>query len=129
MENFRVFQAGPDPFGRIWQVELKWLQTAISIRHSDTVDAKFVLRNSDDVEEKTISMPHSILRAVTDAQGVKLTDPWCSRIALQHLKFVVESGEDMEKEILTLSQQQVAAYSAKVKEWETSIVRTRRGAA
>ncbi len=40
-DNFRRFQAGPDPFGRVWEVEFRWLQTGISIRHADTVDVKF----------------------------------------------------------------------------------------
>ena len=43
MLNFRQFEAGPDPFGRKFQVFFKWLQTAISIRHADTVDVKFIL--------------------------------------------------------------------------------------
>src|SRR5690606_21714904 len=36
-DNLRSFQAGPDPFGRMWNVEFRWLQTGISIRHADTV--------------------------------------------------------------------------------------------
>ena len=43
MLNFRQFEAGPDPFGRKFQVMFKWLQTAISMRHADTVDVKFIL--------------------------------------------------------------------------------------
>ena len=42
-ENVRRFTAGPDPFGRVWEVEFKWHQTAISIRHADTVDVKYLL--------------------------------------------------------------------------------------
>lgn len=40
-DQSRLFQAGPDPFGRMWNVQFRWLQTAISIRHADTVDVKF----------------------------------------------------------------------------------------
>src|SRR5881296_407548 len=58
MRNFREFEAGPDPFGRTWTVQLKWLQTAISLRHSDSVDVKFILRNGDTKIEKTISLRH-----------------------------------------------------------------------
>jgi hypothetical protein len=29
MQNFREFEAGPDPFGRTWRVKFKWLLTAI----------------------------------------------------------------------------------------------------
>ena len=40
-QNFRRFSAGPDPFGRTWEVEFRWLQTGISIRHANTVDVEF----------------------------------------------------------------------------------------
>ena len=52
MQNFREFEAGPDPFGRMWSVQFKWLQTAISLRHSDSVDVKFILRSDDTKMEK-----------------------------------------------------------------------------
>ena len=66
MQNFRQFEAGPDPFGRKFQVFFKWLQTAISIRHSDTVDVKFVLQDENGARtEKTIALPHAALLAVS----------------------------------------------------------------
>src|ERR1039458_3475475 len=43
MQNFRQFEAGPDPFGQKFQILFKWMQTAISTRHADTVDVKFIL--------------------------------------------------------------------------------------
>ena len=62
MLNFRQFEAGPDPFGRKFQVFFKWLQTAISMRHADTVDVKFVLVDEDGGQtEKTIALPHADL--------------------------------------------------------------------
>ena len=51
MQSFREFEAGPDPFGRKFQAQFKWLQTAISIRHSDTVDVKFILVDPDGVKK------------------------------------------------------------------------------
>ena len=54
MLNFRQFEAGPDPFGRKFQVMFKWLQTAISIRHSDTIDVKFVLVDENGPTPKPI---------------------------------------------------------------------------
>jgi len=42
LENFRNFEAR-DPFGEVWEVTFLGLQTAISIRHSDSVDVKFAL--------------------------------------------------------------------------------------
>ena len=82
MLNFRQFEAGPDPFGHKFQVMFKWLQTAISIRHSDTVDVKFMLVDGNDGRtEKTIAMQHADLLTVSRESGRKVDDPWCSRLA------------------------------------------------
>jgi hypothetical protein len=107
MQNFREFEAGPDPFGRIWQVEFKWLLTAISLRHSDSVDVKFVLRSDDSTVAKTIALRHPDLLELSEKTGHPLTDPWCSRLAAMHLKRVVETGEDMEKSLITPSLEQL----------------------
>ncbi len=107
-ENFRRFQAGPDPFGRVWEVEFRWLQTGISIRHADTVDVKFVLwsdgpGDKEDKQEKVIALPHPHLLTLSSETGHALTDPWCTRLAARHLKYMIESGEDLEKTLVTLS--------------------------
>src|SRR5690349_15230134 len=92
MFNFREFEAGPDPFGRKFQVLFKWLQTAISIRHADTVDVKFVLVDESGAEtQKTIALPHADLLAVSAATKRAMDDPWCARIAALHLKYLVET--------------------------------------
>lgn len=114
MENFRQFDAGPDPFGRTWKVQFKWLQTAISLRHSDTVDVKFVLSDEEARTQKTIALPHSDLIELSSKTGRKMTDAWCSRLAAMHLKHIIETGEDMEKELVTLSAAELAEYDAKL---------------
>lgn len=114
MENFRQFDAGPDPFGRAWKAEFKWLQTAISLRHSDTVDVKYVLRTDGERTEKTIAMPHADLLELSQKTGRVLTDPWCSRLAATHLKHLIESGEDMEKDLVTMSPADLARCSAEL---------------
>src|SRR5258708_2995302 len=112
MESFRQFTAGPDPFGRTWQVRFKWLQTAISLRHSDTVDVKFILSNDRERVEKTIAIPPTNLLALTRDTGQLMTGPWCARLAALHLKHMVETGEDLEKDLVTLSAEQLREYSA-----------------
>jgi hypothetical protein len=103
-ENFRRFQAGPDPFGRVWEVEFRWLQTAISIRHADTVDVKFaVWTEGEDKQEKIIALPHAQLLALSAETGHPLSDPWCLKLAANHLKYMIESGEDLEKTLVTLA--------------------------
>jgi hypothetical protein len=113
MRNFRQFDAGPDPFGRKFQVYFKWLQTAISIRHSDTVDVKFVLVDDNGGRsEKTIALPHADLLTVAREIGRQLDDPWCGRLAAMHLIHLVETGEDMEKNLVTVSLPELRAYAA-----------------
>jgi hypothetical protein len=110
VENLRRFAAGPDPFGRTWEVEFRWLQTGISIRHADTVDVKFVLwtegpekDSQDDKQEKVIALPHPHLLALSVETGHPLTDGWCIRLAGRHLKYMIESGEDLEKTLVTVT--------------------------
>ena len=114
MENFRQFDAGPDPFGRNWKVEFKWLQTAISLRHSDTVDVKFVLQSDGTRTEKTIALPHADLLALSQKTGRPMTDAWCARLAALHVKHLIETGEDMEKDLVTVSPEELTAYDAQL---------------
>lgn len=114
MENFRQFDAGPDPFGRTWKVEFKWLQTAISLRHSDTVDVKFVVHDDSTRMEKTIALPNADLLTLSEKTGRPMTDAWCSRLAALHLLHLIETGEDMEKDLVTVSPEELAAYDAKL---------------
>jgi len=121
MLQFREFEAGPDPFGRKFQVYFKWLQTAISIRHSDTVDVKFVLVDPDGNRiEKTIALPHADLLRVSRETGRPMDDPWCSRIAALHLMNLVSSGEDMEKDLVTLLPADLKRYAAEIADTEKS---------
>ena len=104
MNSLRRFEAGPDPFGRIWQVEFRWLQTGISIRHADTVDVKFVLwTEGEEKQEKVVALPHPLLLILSAKTGHALTDPWCLKLAATHLRYMIESGEDLEKTLVTLS--------------------------
>ena len=114
MLNFREFPAGPDPFGRSYQVLLKWMQTAISIRHSDTVDVRFVLVGPEAREEKTIALPHADLLKLSRQTGHELTDAWCSRLAAAHLLHLVETGEDLEKELVIVSFPQLQEHATKL---------------
>ncbi len=102
MDNFRRFQAGPDPFGRMWEVEYRWLQTAISIRHSDSVDVKFILWTGDEPKtEKVIALMHPDLLALSRKTGHPLTDAWCLKLAALHLNHILGTGEDLEKTLIT----------------------------
>ena len=110
-DQSRLFEAGPDPFGRTWKVQFRWLQNGITIRHADTVDVKFFITpETGDTEEKVIALPHPDLLSVCEARGHRLTDPYCIRIAAAHLKYMIETSEDMDKTLVTLRHEQIAAY-------------------
>jgi len=114
MLNFRQFEAGPDPFGRKWNVLFKWLQTAISLRHSDTVDVKFILESDGLETEKQIAMPHVELLELSRRTGRELNDAWCARLAALHLLRMIESGEDLEKDLVTVPLAELAGYAAQL---------------
>lgn len=128
MRNFRQFELGPDPFGRKWQVLFKWLQTAISLRHSDTVDAKFVLQSEDARMEKQIAMGHADLLELSRRTGHEMSDAWCSRLAAEHLKHMIESGEDLDKDLVTPRLDELAEHAAVIDREEKAEVSSRRGA-
>src|ERR1700722_8437345 len=97
-DQSRLFEAGPDPFGRMWKVQFRWLQTGISIRHADTVDVKFLVTpENGEAIEKVIAIPHPGLLKLTSSSGHALTDPFCMRLAAVHLKHMIETAEDMDK--------------------------------
>ena len=111
-ENFRHFSAGPDPSGRRWQVDFMWLQTAIAIRHSDSIDVKFLLSDGDSRMERVISLRHQDLLGLSSSTGHPVTDPWCARLAARHLTRMIGTGEDMEKTLVTADLRDLAEYSA-----------------
>jgi hypothetical protein len=111
-ENFRHFTLGPDPAGRNWQVDFLWLQTAVSIRHSDSVDVKFLLANGETRIEKVVSLRHPDLVDLSRTVGRPLTDSWVMKLAARHLAKMIETGDDFEKALATVECAELARYSA-----------------
>ena len=110
-DQSRLFQAGPDPFGRMWNVQFRWLQTGISIRHADTVDVKFFITpDGGETVEKVVALRHSDLLRVCEERSRKLSDPLCMRFAAAHLRYMIETSEDMDKTLVTVSPQELAVY-------------------
>jgi len=117
LENFRNFTVGPDPFGRTWQAYFRWLQNAISIRHADTVDVKFGISTEGvSSEERVIALPHPDLLALSAKLGHPLTDTWCMKLAALHLKHMLETGEDMEKTLVTMQPEEIDRYARELED-------------
>jgi len=117
LENYRQFEAGPDPFGRKWKVHFRWLQTAISIRHADTVDVKFgVSVDGEPFEERIVALPHADLLGLSKSTGHPLTDAWCLKLAALHAVHMIETGEDIEKTLVTVQPHELDHYAKLLKE-------------
>ena len=90
--------------GERFAVQFRWLQTAISLRHSDTVDVKFLVNG----EGKVVALPHAPLERGCRENGLRLTDPLCRRVAARHLEAALSTGEDAGQDLLTLTPARVA---------------------
>lgn len=109
--QFRSFETGPDSHGKLWKVEFAWLQTATSIRHADAVDVKFFLTEGDTELERVVSLPHPSLLAVSASLGTPLTDPWCMKLAALHVRHMIETSEDLEKTLVTVTPEALNNYA------------------
>jgi hypothetical protein len=115
--NFRRFQAGPDPFGRTWEVVFRWQQNGITIRHADTVDVKFDVWTVDEPnQERVIALRHPDLLKLSKESGQILSDAWCMKLAALHLKHMIETDEDMERTLVTVPYPQLVEYQHQLSE-------------
>jgi hypothetical protein len=88
------------------------------------VDVKFILTAGDEPRaEKTIALPHPDLLRVSREIGRKMDDAWCARLAAMHLKHLVETGEDIEKDLVTVPYEDLKLYAAELARQEESEVR------
>jgi len=126
MLNYREFEAGPDPFGRKFRVLFKWMQNAISIRHADTVDVKFVIDEEGGPRtEKVIALLHPDLVRLTRETGRPLDDPYCARLAMAHLLYIISTGDDMEKDLVTVPYADLQRYASELAREEQTAVEAR----
>jgi hypothetical protein len=123
MENFRDFAAGNDPFGQTWHAHFKYLQTGISIRHSNSVDVCYVLESGDQRMMKTVVIPLADISAYAERTKRIVSDPWCGRIAMCKLRYAIETGEDLEKDYLPVTAREIEEFDSKIAKWETEWVK------
>ena len=107
-DDFRRF-AVQDPFGRTWEVEFRWQQNAISIRHADAVDCKYYLSCGGERRELVISLPHADLLAVAREAGRQLTDAWVLKLAGLRIEGMISTWEDMDQAIAVVSRPEMVS--------------------
>jgi hypothetical protein len=93
------------------------------LRHADTVDVKFILVDEHGARtEKTVAAMHPDLLQLSGKSGRKMDDAWCSRMAALHLKHMVETGEDMDKDLVTIPAADLERYSSEIAGLERTAV-------
>jgi hypothetical protein len=125
LENFRGFSVN-DPFGRKWDVELRWYQNAISIRHADAIDCKYYISSLDERRELVVSLPHPALLALAGKVAHELTDAWVIRLAGLHVQHMITTWEDMDKTIAVPSTAAMEAYHQALEQAAAEVALTRR---
>jgi len=90
--NFREFECTSRVDGSKYHCFFIFLQTAISLRHSDTVDARFLVNG----QRLTVAMPHPVFVEYRERQGAVITDPHAAAIAATYLKGYLENGGSLE---------------------------------
>lgn len=109
-QDIRHFQVA-DPFGRTWDVEFRWQQNAISIRHADAVDCKYYISCGDEKRELVVALRHPDLLKVAAERGRPLTDPWVIRLASHHVRHMISTWEDMDKVLVTMPYDDMVRHS------------------
>jgi hypothetical protein len=90
--NYREFKAQSTLTGQDYQCRFVYLQTAISLRHSDTVDVKFRVNG----EGVVVALPHTAWGEYQERTSKALTDERAARVAAGILKESLERGEAVE---------------------------------
>ena len=129
MENYRSFQTPADPFGRVWNVNFKYCQTGIAIRHADSVDVGFLISTGDETHDKVVVLNHPDLLAYCTRSGRELSDVWCSRVAAIKLTRLIVNAENMEDHYIPVSALELEDLDAAVRSWEHSYLASHGGKA
>ena len=95
-------------------VETITTATELDTRHADAVDVKFRLSCGEETMEKVIALPHPDLLALAVERGRELTDAWCSRLAASHIMRMIQTGEDLEKTLVTIPRADLASHATVV---------------
>jgi hypothetical protein len=82
------------------------LVVAISTRHADAVDIKFLV----DGRKVWVALPHPAWVEYKKRTGKSITDPLAIEIAGHYLKSALEAGEGLGREMYSLTIQETLAH-------------------
>ena len=90
--EYRKFECVSQAGGTRYHCSFIFLQTAISLRHSDTVDVRYLVNG----KRITVALPHVAFAEYNRRAGRDLTDEEAGAIAARYLKEVLEKGGEVE---------------------------------
>lgn len=90
--DYRHFEVRSRLNNQVYHCHFVYLQTAISLRHSDTVDVKFLVNGTGVV----VALPHRAWVEYQTKTGRPLTDELAAQVAAALLTEALERGDDME---------------------------------
>ncbi len=93
--------------GTVFRCHFLFIQTAISLRHSDTVDVRFMVNG----KRMTVALPHVAFVEYAKRTGGVLTDGGAVEVAEACLSDRLERGEDVEE--ITVPSDEVLARALK----------------
>jgi len=93
--------------GTVFRCHFLFIQTAISLRHSDTVDVRFMVNG----RRITVALPHVAFVEYAKRTGGVLTDEGAIDVARACLQERLEKGEDVEE--ITVPSDEVLARALK----------------
>lgn len=106
--NYKTFDCLSQVDGTTYHCHFVFLQTAISLRHSDTVDVRYLVNG----KRITVALPHVAFVEYAQRTGRTLTDEDAGFIAAIYLKQVLESGGDVED--MTVLTERVLELASKI---------------
>ena len=90
--DYTVFDCVSQLDGIVYHCYFLYIQTAISLRHSDTVDVRFMVNG----KRITVALPHVAFGEYAGLSGQVLTDEAAASVAAQCLKDALEKGAGVE---------------------------------
>ncbi len=90
--DYRTFDCVSELDGTVYHCFFIFIQTAISLRHSDTVDVRFMVNG----KRLTVALPHVAFVEYAGLAGEVLTDEAAAGVAAHCLKEALEKGADVE---------------------------------
>lgn len=113
----RVMSEMVEPFevrtrltGETYRVRFSHLWVAISLRHSDTVDCKFLVNGRGVI----VALAHPGYVAFRERTGQHLSDPEAAQLAAAYLRDALEDDRVGDRTILYLPPEEVLAWAERL---------------